>query len=95
MAIGGEALGLSNERPNVFEGGVRVPIGGEASAIGFEIFERDGAIGGAEMRQECFNRHIGVTKVGVGEDAKVARKNSLENLPFELLHYREVVSVLG
>lgn len=47
VAVGGEALGFANEGPDILDGGVGIPVGGEACTIGLEIFKRDGAVGGA------------------------------------------------
>jgi hypothetical protein len=94
IAVDGKMLRFANEGPEVLKGGVGIPVGGDAGSIGFKLFEGNVAIRPAEVSEKILDRDVGEAEVGISKEVVVAQKDGLENLSFELLDYREVVSVL-
>jgi hypothetical protein len=76
------AFADSNPNPNVLNGVVRVPVGGQSLAILFEVIWGDLAVGVLEMGEHNAGRDIGESEILVFEDLKVASIDGFEELLF-------------
>jgi hypothetical protein len=58
----GYSVYVSYAEPEVFKGGVGVPLYGEFVAVGFQITGLEGSVGGSEVRKHVKDGNIGKTE---------------------------------